>query len=157
MAGKSGWPARAGWLAAFLGPPAVAVAVWRQLAAHHVAVAVVLGVAYEAVVAVARFAGGVTGDVAARWQKRLADRLDLALQRRISRFDEHYRTFVLAGLRFIDQKGLATVGPFTPELDDVFIDVSLAPRPPHLVKGGLLPTCRPTSPNAGPSANSLAI
>ena len=50
----------------------------------------------------------------------------------------HYRDFVLAGLRFIDQKGLATVGPFTPELREVFIDVSLASRPPHLVKEGLL-------------------
>ena len=57
----------------------------------------------------------------------------------ISRFDRAYRAFILAGLRFIDQKGLATVGPFTPELDDVYVDVSLARRPPHLVNEGLLP------------------
>ena len=62
-----------------------------------------------------------------------------APRRWISRFDRDYRAFVLAGLRFIDQKGLATVGPFTPELDDVYVDVSLAPRPPHLVNEGLLP------------------
>ena len=49
-----------------------------------------------------------------------------------------YRGFVLAGLRFIDLKGLATVGPFTPKLDEVFVDVSLASRPPHLVQAGLL-------------------
>ena len=60
-------------------------------------------------------------------------------QRWISRFDRDYRDFVLAGLRFIDQKGLATVGPFTPELDAVYVDVSLAHRPPHLVNEGLLP------------------
>ena len=60
-------------------------------------------------------------------------------RRWVSRFDRDYRAFVLAGLRFIDQKGLATVGPFTPELDDVYVDVSLAPRPPHLVNEGLLP------------------
>ena len=82
--------------------------------------------------------GGVTGEVATRWQHRLADGLDLALQRRVSRFDRRYRAFVLAGLRFIDQKGLGTVGPFTPEVDDVFVDVSLVPRPPHLVTEGLL-------------------
>jgi hypothetical protein len=62
-----------------------------------------------------------------------------ARQRWIRRFDRDYRAFVLAGLRFIDQKGLATVGPFTPELDDVYVDVSLAARPPHLVNEGLLP------------------
>jgi NACHT domain len=62
-----------------------------------------------------------------------------APRRLISRFDRDYRAFVLAGLRFIDQKGLATVGPFAPELDDVYVDVSLVPRSPHLVKEGLLP------------------
>jgi NACHT domain len=139
MVGKLGWPARAGWLATVIVPPAVTLGVWRQFAAHHLAFAAVLGVAYEAVVAVARFAGGVLGDVTARWQRRFADYVDLALQRRLSRFDRDYRTFVLTGLRFIDQKGLATVGPFTPKLADVFIDVSLAPRAPHLVKEGLLP------------------
>ncbi len=62
-----------------------------------------------------------------------------ASRRSISQFDRDYRALVLAGLRFIDQKGLATVGPFTPELDDVYVDVSLAPRPPHLVNEELLP------------------
>jgi len=139
MEGKRGRAVRAGWLAAIVGPPTAAVVVWRQPAAHHVAVAVVLGLAYEVVVAGIRFAGGVAGDLAARWQKRFADRADLALKSRFSKFDRDYRAFVLAGLRFIDQKGLATVGPFTPELDDVFIDVSLVSWPPHLVKEGLLP------------------
>ena len=137
MAGKSEGLARAVWLAAFFGPPAVAAALWRHAAGHHLALGVVLCVTYEAILAVARFAGGVTGDLKARWQKRVADAVDLALQRRISRFDQKYRVFVLAGLRFIDQKGLATVGPFTPELNDVFVDVSLAHRPPHQVKEGL--------------------
>ena len=61
-----------------------------------------------------------------------------ASRRSITRFDQDYRAFVLSGLRFIDQKGLATVGPFTPELDDVYVDISLASRPPHLVNEGLL-------------------
>lgn len=60
-------------------------------------------------------------------------------KREASRFDRAYRAFVLAGLRFIDQKGLLTVGPFTPELDDIYVDVSLAHQPPHLVDEGVLP------------------
>ncbi len=36
-------------------------------------------------------------------------------------------------MRFIDLKGLATVGPFTPELGDVFVDVNLARRAPQIV------------------------
>ncbi len=62
-----------------------------------------------------------------------------APRRWTSRFDRHYRVWVLAGMRFIDQKGLATVGPFRSELDDVYVDVSLAHRSPHLVNEGLLP------------------
>ena len=135
---KRGWPARVGWLTVIFGPPAAGAGVWPQFAVHHVVVMVALLMVYESVLAVIRFAGGITGEVATRWQHRLADGLDLALQRRVSRFDRRYRAFVLAGFRFIDQKGLGTVGPFTPELDDVFVDVSLVPRPPHLVTEGLL-------------------
>jgi hypothetical protein len=39
---------------------------------------------YEAGVAVAGFAAGVTGDLAARWRERLVDRLDWALRSRVS-------------------------------------------------------------------------
>jgi hypothetical protein len=73
-----------------------------------------------------------------RWRGRLVDRLDLALLRRLSRFDRHYREFVLSGLRFIDLKGLATVGFHTPELDEVYVDVSLVRRPPHEVPEDVL-------------------
>ena len=133
-----GLAARAGWMSAFIIPPAVGVTVWRQSAVHHPVAAVVAVVAYETVVGAGRFAAGVAGDLAARWRARLVDGLDRALRRRVSRFGSRYRDFVLAGVRFIDLKGLATVGPFTPELDEMFVDVSLAPRPPHQVQAGLL-------------------
>ncbi|WP_051794985.1 NACHT domain-containing NTPase [Kibdelosporangium aridum] len=73
-----------------------------------------------------------------RWRERLVDRLDRTLRRRVSRFGRRYREFVTSGLRFIDLKGLATVGFHTPELDEVFIDVSLDYRAPHQVPAGLL-------------------
>jgi hypothetical protein len=99
MAGKPVWPGRAGWLAVAVVPPAAALAVWRQAASHQVSLAAALSVAYVTVVVIVRFTGGVIGDLGARWQKRVADYADLALQRRISRFDRRYRTWVLAGLR----------------------------------------------------------
>lgn len=73
-----------------------------------------------------------------RWRLRIVDRLDVALRRKVSRFDRRYRDFMLSSLRFIDIKGLATVGYFTPELDAVFVDVSLAYRAPHQIPEGLL-------------------
>jgi NACHT domain len=73
-----------------------------------------------------------------RWRARLVDRLDLALRRRVSRFDRRYREFLLGHLRFIDLKGLPTIGFYTPELDEVFVDVSLAYRAPHQVSESVL-------------------
>ena len=73
-----------------------------------------------------------------RWRDRVIDQLDTALRRRISRFDRRYREFVRSSVRFIDLKGLATVGFYTPELDEVFVDVSLAYRAPHQVPDGML-------------------
>ncbi len=73
-----------------------------------------------------------------RWRDRVVDHLDTALRRRISRFDRRYREFVCSGVRFIDLKGLATVGFYTPELDEVFVDVSVAYRAPHQVPDGVL-------------------
>jgi hypothetical protein len=73
-----------------------------------------------------------------RWRDRIVDRLDQALVRKISGFDRRYREHMLGSLRFVDQKGLATVGFHTPELDDVFVDVGLAYRAPHEVPDSVI-------------------
>ncbi|MBM7859349.1 NACHT domain-containing protein [Lentzea nigeriaca] len=73
-----------------------------------------------------------------RWRERLIDGADRVLLRWTSQFGQRYREFMLATLRHIDQKGLATIGPFTPELDEVFVDVSLAYCPPHQVPEGVV-------------------
>ncbi|RAY11905.1 signal transduction protein [Actinomadura craniellae] len=53
--------------------------------------------------------------------------------RRSAVFSSRYLNHLLQVERFIDQKGLQEVGPFTPDLDDVFVDVSVEPRAPHQV------------------------
>jgi hypothetical protein len=140
---RAGWPVLIGWLTALIAPPVVAGTVWQRFAADHLVLAIMVGLAYWIVVVVAGFAGGVAGSLAGRWRERLADHLDLAIRRRVSRFEIRYRKLVLASLRFIDLKGLATVGPFTPELDAVFVDVSLVSRPPHEITPGVLDDLAP--------------
>ena len=138
MAEKTGKPGLVTWLVAFVIPPAVAGGLGREFITHHPVWAVAIVVAYEAIVAVGGFFAVITRDVSARWQKRLADRVDLFLQRKAPRFERRYREVVLTSLRFIDVKGLATVGAFTPELDAVFVDVALLPRPPQQIKPSVL-------------------
>ncbi|HEU5471199.1 MAG TPA: NACHT domain-containing protein [Actinophytocola sp.] len=73
-----------------------------------------------------------------RWSDRTVDRLDEGLVRGLSLFDKRYRQFMVQHMRFVDLKSLATVGFYTPELDDVFVDVSLTYRSPHHVPQDIL-------------------
>jgi energy-coupling factor transporter ATP-binding protein EcfA2 len=77
-------------------------------------------------------------DLLNRWRSRITDRLDHYLRRRTTRFGQRYRDHLFRSLKFVDLKGLATIGSNTPELDEVFVDVSLAYRPPHQVQGSVL-------------------
>src|SRR5690242_18945354 len=92
------------------------------------------------------FAGGASLVAAAlavprelwsRWRARIVDRLDDSLRRHTTRVGGRYCEHLLCSLRYIDLKGLATVGFYTPALDEVFVDVSLAYRPPHLIPCGV--------------------
>jgi hypothetical protein len=80
----------------------------------------------------------IARDLLKRWRRRIVEWLDNALRRVTSRFQHRYRDFMLGSLRFIDLKGLATIGFYTPELAEVFVDVSLAYRAPHQVPDGVL-------------------
>jgi energy-coupling factor transporter ATP-binding protein EcfA2 len=73
-----------------------------------------------------------------RWQERIIDHADLAISRLFSRFDRRYRSLLLGSLRFVETKGLATVGPFTPELDEIYVDVGLTFSAPHQVPEGIV-------------------
>jgi hypothetical protein len=134
----SAWSSRLGWLAAVLVPPTLAAATWRDAVARHPVYAAVSTVVYWAAVGAAKFAGGVLTDLGVRWRALIVDRVDRATRRRLSRFAVRYRRYLLGSLQIVDLKGLATIGPNPPELDEVYVDVSLAPRAPHEVPSHLL-------------------
>lgn len=138
MAGMDTMAARLAGVLAAVGPPVAVVGVWRDVVMNHPVLAVVLLGGYETLVAMLFFAGKIATELQKRWQERIVNRLDRALGQRFTRFDKRYREFVLGSLRFIDLKGLATVGFYTPELDEVFVDVSLAFREPNQASGSLL-------------------
>lgn len=127
-----------GWLLAAAVPPSVAAGAWRHLVADHAVISGVLFGGYEGALILIAFSWKIVQKLGDRWQKRIVDNVDRALGRRVSRFDQRYRASMLGSLRFIDLKGLPTIGFYTPELDEVFVDVSLAYRAPHQVPGDLL-------------------
>ncbi|MFC5290950.1 NACHT domain-containing protein [Actinokineospora guangxiensis] len=90
--------------------------------------------------AVGGAAAATGGALWKRSQARLVDRLDKRIGTWFTTFDRRYRAHVMASLRFVDLKGLATVGFANPELDEVYVDVGLEPKAPHLVEGGVVTT-----------------
>lgn len=122
-----------GWLAAIVGPPGAVAQLFPSWIQGHPVLAIVLLLGYEAVLAVVSFVRGVATEVEKRWQARFVEKIDRILARRLARFDRRYREFVLGTLRFVDLKGLATIGPYTPQLDEVFVELELVPRSPHQV------------------------
>lgn len=134
VACTGGWATCLGWLAAAGGPPVAVAVAWQDLVLDYSAILAVL------LLAIASLTMKIVRELLKRWLETIVDGIDRSTRRWFSRFSQRYRKFVLSSLRFIDTKGLATVGDVTPELDEVFVDVSLAPRAPHQVPGGLLPT-----------------
>jgi hypothetical protein len=130
------WVTRIGWPVAAVGAPALAV--WRDVVPAHPVVAGLLFLLYEGVLAALAFAGNVVTELVGRWRARFVEWADAALGRRLSGFDRRYRESVLGNLRHLDGKGLATIGFYIPELDEVFVDVGLTLAAPHTVPDVIL-------------------
>jgi hypothetical protein len=122
-------------LAVALVPPAGLVATFRDFASHHLVLSIVLTCVYWVTLVVTRFIHGIASDLMKPRRARLLKWLDSWLDLHTTRFGRTYKSYLLTSLRFIDQKGVPTVGFYTPELDEVFIDVSLARRSPHELSG----------------------
>ncbi|QKV95052.1 NACHT domain-containing protein [Streptomyces sp. NA02950] len=168
MAGGKGaeFLTRGALAAASLVPPAVLGARFWSSASRHPIVSLLLFLAYAALLAGVAFLAKVYGKVADRWVERVADAVDRRLQWRVSRFERDYRAYVLSHHRFIDLKGLATRGDYTPGLEEVFVDVSLMPRSAHQVSreslagadGGAVPSRQSVRDFlGGPEGTALAV
>ncbi len=123
-----------GWLAAALLPPGAIAAFWRRFAERHLVWAALIVAACWVLLVLGRFAA----ELVKRHRDGWIEAVDTALGRRFTRFGRRYHDHLAAGLRFIDQKGLTTTGFYAPQLDEVFVDVSLMLRAPGQVRGDLL-------------------
>lgn len=136
--GKADLLPRTAWLLALIGPPPAAAGVWFRSAKAHPFLSLVLLLTYYSVLNVGRFIVGICRDLVRRRRPGLLESVDRALHRRLSRFRQEYLEYVANSLRVIDQKGLSTIGFYSPELDEIFIDIGLAPQAPGKVNRDLL-------------------
>ncbi|WP_164842388.1 NACHT domain-containing protein [Actinoplanes solisilvae] len=121
-------------LAAVLGPAIIVPLQWQAVVADQVG-AVALLAGYWLVLAALR----MTLEIASRRFDSVSAAADGILGRSISRYHHHYRAWVVRRNRYPQSsRPLPTTGAVSPELDDIFVDVSVVPRPTHLVTSGLL-------------------
>jgi NACHT domain len=92
----------------------------------------------EAAVTILCYLGDIIGDVAAKWRERAVKGLDQAVLRWLSGFGRKYRDFMLPLLRASEAQGPANTGFYQPDLEEIFVDVSLEPRSPDKAQVGLV-------------------
>ena len=134
--GPLGVRLRAGVAAALgitaVGAPAAAIIELRWLRANWISTSL-LTLCYEAVVLAAVFFGAVLKDVRKRWVGRFADSLDIWLLRQFSGFTRRYLRWIQSMTRYMDVKGLSTLGEYTLEMQDVLVALALVPTPVHVL------------------------
>ncbi|MET8760893.1 NACHT domain-containing protein [Lentzea sp. NPDC004782] len=123
-------------------PAATYLSFLQAWSKDHPALALLALAGYELVVLgfgfVGKLVSGTADELNKRWKDPLAKSIDEGARRSLSGFGRRYRRSVESNLRFIDLKGLATMGFYTPKLDEVFVDVSLVHSDPSKVPSGVL-------------------
>jgi hypothetical protein len=130
-----------------LGGPSVGAAKGGKWILGHPVLAVASFLAYELLLLLIGFTAKVWNDLENRWARRLSERVDRLAINRLSTFERRYRDHTANLNRFVDMQGQSTLGSFTPKFDDIYIDLSLMTRPPHLITSDILenPPQSPTS------------
>lgn len=129
------WRTALGLLIVYAAP---LITLWQTLVRKRPGMATLLAVAWLAIVAIGWLFWRVTAEPINRRISALGAYVDRAVDQHLSRYGRVYGQWVMESRRFLDAKGLATVGTFSPELDEVFVDVGLTARAPRQVPTDLL-------------------
>jgi lipopolysaccharide/colanic/teichoic acid biosynthesis glycosyltransferase len=113
-----------------VGPPIVAIT-RIELLQDRPWLAVIAIVAYQAALWLVAFGRDISRQMRTRWVQRIVDRLDGWALRTLTRYTRRYLSWVAAHNRYLDNKGLGTIGDFTLETNDVLVNLALASKPVH--------------------------
>ena len=96
-------------------------------ATHDLNAAIGISILYEIVVVVGGFMGKVWQRLESKWVERAADWIDLALQSLFSGYRRRYLEYLVYQHRAFDVKGLSTQGPYSLELEGVYVELGVDP------------------------------
>lgn len=123
-----------------VGIPAAIAYAFADKAAQHPLLAVGLGLLYELCVLSVGLSSQIWKQAGGRWVGPITDWLDVRILRLFSRYYPRYCRFIFFQHRDFDVRGLSVQGPFTLELEQVFIQPGTAPVEPELASSALVPT-----------------
>ena len=138
MSGSPQSPSTDRWLVVLLllaavGVPTAAGIAFAEQVTQRPWLALGLALLYEVLVLLVGFATKVWQKLESRWVDRVADWLDAAVLNLFSGYHRKYWQHLIYRHRDFDVKGLSTQGIYTLELEQVFVELSIAPQPSHQI------------------------
>lgn len=126
-------------LAAALGIPTAIIAVSTHFVNDHPWLALLITLAFGVIVFIAYVIVKVWLRLESRWVDVMAEWLDHRVQSLTSRYQHKYCQYLGFQHRDFDVKGLSLQGPYTLELNQVFIELSIDPTTIQLMSANPIP------------------
>lgn len=116
---------------AFLGPPAALLSFAHSLNLP-LWLTIVLALTYEVLAFFVSFLTQVWEKLKTPWIEAIANKIDQGTRRALSRYHHHYSRYFTYEYRDLDVKGIMQ-GVSTLDLEDVFVELRVDPKAPHIV------------------------
>ena len=132
------WPALLLLAVALFGPPSLALLKFTQAVTQNPWLAAGLIGLYEMMVLLLGIVSGVWQQLQDSWVKWIAAATDSAVQNALSRYYRHYRAYFCYEPRDLDLRGMSIQGDYTLDVEDVFVELRLDPKPAYAASPDLL-------------------
>src|SRR5712691_483841 len=116
---------------AVFGPPTVATLAFTHAITQNPWLTAILVVLYEVIVFIVSIVGKVWQRLESPWIDQIAQWLDLRIRGILSGYTGYYRQHLIYQHRDFDVKGLSTQGTYTLDMEQVFVELSIDPKPAH--------------------------
>ena len=116
---------------ASIGIPSVAGLTFAHTITQHPLLALGLALIYEVGVLLVSIVSKVWEQLESNWVKLMAEWIDIRVQGLVSRYYRYYCEYLIYQHRDFDVKGLNTQGIYTLNLEQVFVELRIDPKPAH--------------------------
>ncbi len=116
---------------ASIGIPSVAGLTFAHTITQHPWLALGLALIYEVGVLIVSIVSKVWEQLESNWVRLMAEWIDIRVQGLLSRYHRYYCEYLIYQHRDFDVKGLSTQGIYTLNLEQVFVELRIDPKPAH--------------------------